>query len=190
MVLLVLIYVFYTVPLTLASQLVNPESLSNIFPNATAFAEEKGIHITLLLSGLITALIWSGFFALCPVLFLSISNFGSMATSVANAEFKALQYYWWFMVVTAFSGQLLATMGLEVVNQGLSLQTELQSVLRQIAETIPSTTSVSWLNWIIFRVTITLPLNYLLQANSFLLYAFGLNCCSRLNRGTSFNLND
>ena len=114
----------------------------------------------------------------------AISHFGSKATSVAQAEFKALQYFWWFMVVTAFSGQLLATMGLKALNEGLSIESEFQSILQQIALTIPSTVSVSWLNWIIFRFTITLPLNYLLQINSFLLHIFGLNCCSRLVRGT------
>jgi hypothetical protein len=67
--LLGLIYVFYTVPLTLASQLVDPQALEKIVPGAAELAAEKGIQITLLLSGLITAMIWSSFFAVCPVMF-------------------------------------------------------------------------------------------------------------------------
>jgi hypothetical protein len=67
--LLAFLYVFYTVPLTLASQLVNPAALDKIVPEATQISKKKGFEITLLLSGLITALIWSGFFAVCPILF-------------------------------------------------------------------------------------------------------------------------
>lgn len=122
-----------------------------------------------------------------------IAFFGSKATSVAHAEFSALQYYWWFMVITAFSGQLLATMGLKGLDSGLAsgsdgeaeftFESEFQKILREIADSIPSRISVSWLNWIIFRFTVTLPMNYLLQINSFVLSALGLNCCSRLVRG-------
>jgi hypothetical protein len=87
------------------------------------------------------------------------------------------------MVLTAFSGGLLANMGIKAANEGLSAGSEFQSVLRTIALAIPSNVSVSWLNWIIFRFTIILPLNYLLQVNSFLFYIFGMNCCSRVVRG-------
>jgi hypothetical protein len=118
----------------------------------------------------------------------SIAHFGSKATSVAEAEFKALQYFWWFMVLTAFSGQLLTQVGLKAAKalkdaEGVEVASEFQFVIREIARTIPSTVSVSWLNWIIFRVTIILPLNYLLQANSFIFSALGMKCCSRLTRG-------
>jgi hypothetical protein len=173
------LFIFYTVPLTLASQLVDPDAVSRIFPDLNGTASQYGI----VLSGLITASIWSTFFALCPVLFRAVANFGSKSTSVASAEFKALQYFWWFMMTTAFSGQLLATMGLKAFNEGLSIETELQLILRQIAGSIPTTVAVSWLNWIIFRCTITLPMNYLLQFNTFLFHYLGMKCCSRLTRG-------
>ena len=173
------LFVFYTVPLTLASQLVDPEAVSRIFPDLNGAASQYGA----VLSGLVTASIWSTFFALCPVIFRSVANFGSKSTSVASAEFKALQYFWWFMITTAFSGQLLATMGLKAFNEGLSIESELQLILRQIAGSIPTTVAVSWLNWIIFRCTITLPLNYLLQVNTFLFHYLGMPCCSRLTRG-------
>jgi Calcium-dependent channel, 7TM region, putative phosphate/Late exocytosis, associated with Golgi transport len=176
---LAFLFVFYTVPLTLASQLIDPDAVSKIFPEVAGAAAQYGV----VLSGLVTASIWSTFFALCPVLFRSVANFGSKSTSVASAEFKALQYFWWFMITTAFSGQLLATMGLKAFNEGLSIEGELQSIIRQIAGSIPTTVAVSWLNWIIFRFTITLPLNYLLQVNTFLFHFLGLNCCSRLVRG-------
>lgn len=210
MILLTLIFVFYTIPLTAASQLANPEDLGNLIPKLDGVSDERAVEITLLLSGFITAGIWSLFFALCPILFKvshfllhrfgnkfylslftsctqrnqTIANFGSGATSVANAEYKALQYFWWFMVLTAFSGQLLANMGLNALNEGLSIGTQFQEILRTIAETIPSQISVNWINWIIFRFTIILPLNYVLQVNTFLFYIFGMKCCSRVVRGT------
>lgn len=114
----------------------------------------------------------------------TIANFGSKAESVAKAEFKALQYFWWFMVLTAFSGQLLANMALSALNEGFGSQ--FQELLRTIALTIPSQISVNWINWIIFRFTIILPLNYLVQVNTFLFHFFRMYCCARMVRGTCF----
>jgi hypothetical protein len=181
--LLAAIYVFYTIPLTAASTLVDPTQLDELFPEFDKWSNRLGgLEVTKLVSGFMTALIWSTFFAICPIMFKSIANCGSNATSVASAEFKALQYYWWFMVLTAFSGQLLANMFLQGLS-GLKLGSEFRSVLRAIAETVPSTISADWLNWIIFRLLIILPLNYLLQVNTYLFSMFGMKCCSRCVRG-------
>ena len=87
------------------------------------------------------------------------------------------------MLLTAFTGQLLANMTIQALDEGLSVGTEVQEMLRVVASAVPGTVSVTWLNWIIFRVTIILPLNYLLQINSFIFHAFGMNSCSRLVRG-------
>jgi len=113
----------------------------------------------------------------------TIANFGSNAVSVAHAEHIALQYFWWFMVLTAFSSTLLTTMVIDAFNEDLAFGSEFRSVLGQISETIPSTISVTWLNWIIFRFTITLPLNYLLQINSFIFTGLGWKCCARMMMG-------
>lgn len=110
----------------------------------------------------------------------AISNFGSGATSVANAEFKALQYFWCFMVLAAFSTTLISNMFLNGWN---NLGDEFSTVLRDIARTIPSVQAVSWLNWIIFRFTVLLPLNYLLNMPTFVFAAIGFKCCSRIVRG-------
>jgi hypothetical protein len=115
-------------------------------------------------------------------MFKAISNFGSGALSVAQAEFSALQYFWYFMVLTAFTGQLLVNMVIDAFREG-QIAEEFTEVLRQIAITIPSTLSATWLNWIIFRVTLTLPLNYLLNINTFIFSILGWRCCSRVVRG-------
>jgi Calcium-dependent channel, 7TM region, putative phosphate len=92
------IYIFYTIPLTLASTLVAPENLEAIMPEFFHWVNEWWVDFSAVVSGLMQSLIWTAFFASCPVIFKAIANFGSKATSVANAEFKALQYFWWFML--------------------------------------------------------------------------------------------
>lgn len=85
--------------------LVDPQKLQEVFPNLFAWAEEHNEGVTELVAGFVQSLIWTLFFALCPVFFRVVSNFGSIANSVAGAELKALHYFWWFMVVSAFSGK-------------------------------------------------------------------------------------
>ena len=87
---LLIIYVFYTVPITLIGNLVSPDKLYEFFPELKAYATESSFLKTLL-SGLAPAILFSLFFALCPVMFKAISNFGSNAVSVNEAEFIALK---------------------------------------------------------------------------------------------------
>jgi hypothetical protein len=113
------------------------------------------------------------------LVYKSISNFGSGAVSVAQAEFAALQYFWYFMLITAFSGQLLISMILNGFANGLTFGPEFKRVLRSIASTIPSTISATWLHWLLYRTLITLPLMYLLNVNAYLFKWFRMKCCSR-----------
>lgn len=64
-------YTLYTVPLSLASQFASQEAseLGTIFPKLGEWSDQFGIEVTGLLSGLLTALIWSTFFAVCPIIF-------------------------------------------------------------------------------------------------------------------------
>ena len=156
---------------------------SNFYSSAVLSTIQRNQEGTAeLTSGFLQSLMWTIFFALCPVFFKMVANFGSKANSVANAELRALQYFWWFMVVSAFSSTLIANMVLFGFNEG-NLGGELRSILRSIARAIPSTTAAMWLNWLIFRTTVTMPALYLLQVNSFLFDFFGFRCCSRLSRG-------
>jgi len=88
------------------STLLTETELDQIFPNVNRLSSVTGI-----LSGLLYTL----FFSICPFIFKALANFGSGATSVRQAEFKAIRYYWLFILVTAFTGSSLATM----VTQGL-----------------------------------------------------------------------
>lgn len=102
--------------------------------------------------------------------------------SLSLTEYRALQYYWWFMVVTAFTSTSLATMVINGFSAG-NLQFNVTDVLAQVASAIPTQISAQWLNWIIVRIGVTLPLHYMLQLNTFLFSCLGWKCCSRLARG-------
>ena len=69
LILLGTIFVFYTIPLTAASKLATPDDLLSLFPEIDGVSDERLYDLTVLLSGLLTAAIWSAFFALCPILF-------------------------------------------------------------------------------------------------------------------------
>ena len=110
------------------------------------------------MSGLVSALLYTLFFALCPILFKGIANSGSRATSVQEAEQYALKYYWYFMLVTAFAFTGLADTAVSIYNH-MSSDTVISSVevlLENIARQIPLTTAATWLNWIIVRTTVSL----------------------------------
>lgn len=109
--------------------------------------------------------------------------FGSKATSLAQAERKAMQYFWWFMVLTAFTGPMLAYWVLGAVNKGEKLGDGLRKILIHLAGATPTLIAANWLNWIIYRFTIILPINFLLQFNTFLFSFLGWKCCSRLTIG-------
>jgi hypothetical protein len=88
--LLACIFIFYTLPLTFAAALVAPEKLNNLFPGIKD-AAENSLVLSNLLSGIMPAAFYSLFFALCPIMFKALSNFGSNAVSVNQAEYIALQ---------------------------------------------------------------------------------------------------
>lgn len=181
--LLATIYVFWTFPLTFLAGFANSENLNAVFPG---LQDLKDTYLTAeLLSSLIVALLYAGFLAICPVLFKTIANFGSNANSTVEAEFSALKYFWWFMVVSAFSGTLLQSMILDgfTTSNGVTIGNELQEVLTTIAATIPSEISPLWINWIIVKTSVTAPLMYMLQLNTFLLDWAQLKCCERAVRG-------
>lgn len=74
MTLLASMYTFYTIPLTTASQLIDTSDLERLIPSIEGFGEGERQRLLELLSGLTTALIWSTFFALCPVFFKVSAN--------------------------------------------------------------------------------------------------------------------
>lgn len=94
------------------------------------------------------------------------------------------------MLITAFSlGSTISTIILNAINQRRLLNRLLDNqiltgILAQIAQTLPTQVSATWLNWIIFRTLMTLPMQYMLQINTFLFECLGWKCCRRYVRCT------
>mmetsp|Transcript_13295 Transcript_13295/g.38291 ORF Transcript_13295/g.38291 Transcript_13295/m.38291 type:complete len:1346 (+) Transcript_13295:296-4333(+) len=164
-VLIFLMYFLYTIPLTTASALLSTENLARIFPELAKFqGTSQGAEI----NGFLTGLLYTLFLSICPYIFKGIANFGSGATSVRAAEIIALKYYWYFMLLTSFTGPSLASMVIEGLGTEISIGQEAQSVLRNVAAIIPTQVSATWLNWMIVRFCQVFPLFYLFQVNTLL----------------------
>lgn len=82
--------------------MVEPSNLKTTLPGVYEFFNDTKFLSADLISGLVSGLLYTTFFALCPVMFKMIANAGSQATSVQEAEKYALSYYWYFMLITAF----------------------------------------------------------------------------------------
>lgn len=137
-----------------------------------------------LLSGVISGGLYTIFFSVCPFIFKLFANYGSNATSIGEGERRALRYYWFFILFTAFAGQSLVTMTINGYISTSALGNQASVVVMDVAKTIPAGQSVIWMNWIIIRIGFTLPVNYLLQFNTFLFKNLpGFRCCSRLVAG-------
>jgi hypothetical protein len=156
------------------SNLLSTENLEKVFPN---FERLETI------SGILTGWLYTLFFSVCPFIFKAFSNYGSGAASLRQAEFSAIRYYWFFMLLTAFFGTSLVTMVTRGFYSGISLGSQAQEILRSVASTIPTQVSATWLNWIIVKGLATFPMFYLLQINTFLFSMFGMKCCARLMSG-------
>jgi hypothetical protein len=87
------------------------------------------------------------------------------------------------MVVTAFTGPILAQWVMNAIDNDFDFGNGLREALRLIAGATSTVVSANWLNWIIYRFTIIVPVNYLLQFNTFMFHFLGLRCCSRLTIG-------
>ena len=91
-----------------------------------------------------------------------ISNFGSGAASLNEAERHTLKYYWFFMLTTCFTGSFLASIVLNLFNFGntgdLFADSTAKEALSKIATDLPTISSAVWLNWIIVRSFIVIPL--------------------------------
>jgi hypothetical protein len=87
----------------------NPEYLAEVFPDIE-FLQDPDNFFYQLLAGIASGLLYTLFFSFCPQFFKAIANFEGNVSSIRKAEDKALIYYWYFMLLTAFTGSALAQM--------------------------------------------------------------------------------
>ena len=91
------------------STLLNPTELAKWMPNVEAFSDPDSFFFKFL-SGVSSGLLYTLFFSFLPQICKLIANYKGNASSMAVAEDNAMQYFWYFMLLTAFSGSQLANM--------------------------------------------------------------------------------
>jgi len=171
------IYMFYISPLKFVLNSLTPDNLVEIAPGMELWVKHD--FAKYIFSGFIPALVFSVLYGICPPMFKVIANLGSNATSAACAEGSAIRYFWWFMIVSAFT----ATSLIGFKSDDLSLGHNVRDAIFRIARTIPTTVSATWLNWIIVRGLLVLPTQYILQMNAFLLSWLGIKSLARVAQG-------
>ena len=175
---------FYTIPLAFISLVLNPRWLGQFFPNSKPLHDPDNILYRALAgpaSGLATTL----FMALLPQIFKMIAYYEGTSSSLEMAERKALLFMWYFMLVTAFFGQYLATMLIQwYYHTGVTnISQSLWSTVNTVATLIPSAIAPQWLNWIIIRYGFIWPGGYFFQINTFLTKITRMTCLNRVARG-------
>ena len=188
--------------------ILDPEELAKRFPDVPFF-QNPDTFFYQLFAGVASGFVYTLFFSFCPQIFKAIANYEGNVSSMRRAEDKALSYFWYFMLLTAFTGTSLAQMLYQGFTQGLTLGKELKEVLREVAATIPTQLAPVWINWIsklevffirslpcaflvltvcllfqkVIRFTYTLPFLYFFQANTFGFSIIKWPWCGRLMRG-------
>lgn len=175
---------FYTIPLAFVSLVFNPRWLGQFFPDSKPLHDPDNILYRALAgpaSGLATTL----FMALLPQIFKYVAYYEGTSSSLEMAERKALLFMWYFMLVTAFFGQYLATMLLQwYYHSGVTnISQSLWSTVNTVATLIPSAIAPQWLNWIIIRYGFIWPGGYFFQMNTFLTKITRMTCLNRVARG-------
>jgi len=171
----------YTIPLACVSQILSPTWLATIFPDAKAFQDPDRLFYKAL-AGISSGYINTLFFTILPQVFKALAFFEGSPSSKAKAEENAMRFYWYFMLVTAFTGASLFQMLLEGVLEG-DLSNEFKDVLGTAAASVVTQQAPVWLNWIIVRTFNTLPMMYLLQLITFVYGWLRLHCLNRVVRG-------
>lgn len=172
---------FYTIPLALTSAVLNPTYLAAAFPDSPIWQNSDGVFYRLF-AGLSSGMLYSLFFSVLPQIFKYLAFMLGTASTVHKGEDNALQFYWYFMLVTAFTGSTLATMLLNGLLTG-NFGEEFRDALTSVARTIPTSQAPVWLNWMITRTFITLPMNYLFQLMTFLYGCIRFKWLNRVMRG-------
>ena len=156
------------------SSLLSADSLGKLFPESAKHLSA----ISSILTGSLTAL----FLTVCPYVFKALANYGGNAASLREAEYKAIRYYWFFILVSAFAGNSLANMITTGLTSEFNLGEQTAEVMTEVARSIPTKVSWQWLSWLVVKVG-TNTMGYLLQINTFLFSMCGMKCCARLVAG-------
>lgn len=95
----------------------NPTLLAARYPSVEAFQNPDSVFFKIL-GGVSAGLVYSLFFSILPQVFKAFANFEGTASSKVKAEENAIRFYWYFMLVTAFTGTSLVTMLVDGIIKG------------------------------------------------------------------------
>jgi hypothetical protein len=144
-------YVFfcclYSIPLAITSAVLDPTYLAAAFPDAEVWENSNGVFYRLF-AGISSGMLYSLFFSVLPQIFKYMAFMLGSASTIQNGEDNALKFYWYFMLVTAFTGSTLASMLLRGLFEG-NFSQEFKDGLTSVARTIPTSQAPVWLNWMI-----------------------------------------
>jgi hypothetical protein len=120
----------YTIPLTFIQHLLDPETLTKWFPDAEGLKDPTSQTYRALsrLAGPFSGLMYTLFFSFLPQVFKWLAFFDGTSSSMEKAERYALLLYWYFMLVTAFTGTALANMFFAWINADLSTEETIRQV--------------------------------------------------------------
>ena len=101
----------------LVSQILSPTWLAAAFPQ-TGWLQDPDNFFYKTLAGISSGYVQTIFYMVLPQIFKLLSLFEGSSTSKAKAEENATRFYWYFMLVTAFTGSSLANMFLNGLAEG------------------------------------------------------------------------
>ncbi|KAL3928157.1 MAG: hypothetical protein SGARI_005121, partial [Bacillariaceae sp.] len=170
-----------------AFHLLDPETLIKWFPDAEGLKDPNSQTYQALsrLAGPFSALMYTLFFSFLPQVFKFLAFYDGTSSSMEKAERYALLLYWYFMLVTAFTGTALANLFFTWINAERTAEESIRATLNAVAASIPNTLAPTFLNWIIMRYSFTWPGGYLFQMNAFITRALNMKWCNRIMRGMS-----
>jgi len=98
----------------------NPTLLAARYPNNEFFQDPNNFFFKAL-AGISSGLLITMFFSILPQIFKALAFFEGSSSSKVKAEENALRFYWYFILVTSFTGPLLVQMLVSGFNEGTLL---------------------------------------------------------------------
>ena len=101
------------------SQILSPTWLAARYPDIEAFQDPDSFFFKAL-AGISSGLLYTLFFSILPQIFKALAFFEGTSSSKVKAEENAMRFYWYFMLVTAFTGTSLV----QILIDGIMLGTQ------------------------------------------------------------------
>ena len=118
------------------SQVTHPTWLAAAFPDIEILQDPDNFFFRIL-AGFSSGYIYTLFFSILPQVFKLLAMSEGTSSSKVDAEEKALRFYWYFMLVTAFTGGYLVNLLIASLVEG-NVSDEVRDILGNVAATMAS----------------------------------------------------